>query len=46
MGRFLKKLFDPGYKEFNRLEVIAKKVVELEEEMNALSNDALQNKSE
>lgn len=40
-----KSLFDPTYKEFKKCEAIAEKVLELEEEYKALSDEALQHKT-
>ena len=40
-----KKLFDPTYKEFKKCEKLATKVLELEEEYKALSNEELQGKT-
>ncbi len=40
-----KKLFDPTYKEFLKCEAIAEKVLLLEEEYKALSDEALQHKT-
>lgn len=42
----LKKLFDSGYKEMKRCEKIAYKVEALEPQMQALSDEALKNKTE
>ena len=40
-----KKLFDPTYKEFKKCEKLAEKVLLLEEEFKALSNEELQGKT-
>ncbi|MDF2699171.1 MAG: preprotein translocase subunit SecA [Haloplasmataceae bacterium] len=45
MPGFLQRLFDPGLKEIKRLEVIAKKVVTLENDMKQLSDEELKNKT-
>lgn len=45
MAGFIKKLFDSGYKELKRVEVIADKVVALEEDMKKLSDEELKNKT-
>ena len=41
----LKKLFDPTYKEYKKCEKLAEKVLLLEEEYKALSNEELQGKT-
>ena len=41
----LQRLFDPGYKELKRFERIADKIDALEDDMRALSDEALQNKT-
>ncbi|QVK17699.1 preprotein translocase subunit SecA [Mycoplasmatota bacterium] len=46
MAGLLKKIFDSGYKEMKRLEKIADKVVELENDMRQLTDEQLQNKTE
>ena len=40
-----KRLFDPTYKEFKKCEKLAEKVLLLEEEFKALSNEELQGKT-
>ncbi len=45
MANFLKKIFDSGYREMKRLETIADKVVNLENEMSQLTDEELQNKT-
>ena len=40
-----KKLFDPTYKEFKKCEKLSEKVLDLEEEFKALSNEELQGKT-
>lgn len=46
MANIFKRIFDSGYKEMKRLEKIADKVVELEDEMKALTDEELQNKTQ
>lgn len=42
----LRKLFDHEYKELKRFEVLANKVMELDEEYSKLTDTELQNKTE
>ena len=44
--RFLRKLFDHEYKELKRFEVLANKIMELDEEYSKLTDTELQNKTE
>lgn len=42
----LKKLFDHEYKELNKFDALADQVIELDEEMQKLSDEELKNKTQ
>ena len=43
--KFLKKLFDHDYKELKRFNLLADKIIELDEEYQKLSDEDLKNKT-